>query len=111
MVDEVEKLHPMVELRADPEHCLETAARREYGRLTRAYLRGELEGAEAEERIELLRKFLEGADFAALRRACEARMREGRDTAFLLFRAGEELRCGFRDELEEHGGEERRSRG
>jgi len=90
---------PAVELRADAGHCLETAARREYQRLTRAYLRGELEESEAEERIELLREFLEEADFPALRRACEVRLREGRGTAFLLFRQGEGLRYGFLDEV------------
>lgn len=103
MVDERPFL--AVELRADTEHCLETAARREYRRLTGAFLRGELEEAEAEERIEVLREFLESADFAALRRACEERLREGRGTAFLLYREGKELRYGFTDEASESGPE------
>lgn len=90
---------------ADSEHCLETVARREYQELTRAYLRGELEGSEAEDRIELLREFLETADFAGLRQACEGRIREGRSTAFLLFREGEEMRFGFVDEVDGADGE------
>ncbi len=95
------EVSPRVVLRADARHCLETAARREYGRLVRAFLRGELEEAHAEESIELVREFLERADFADLRRACEERMREGRDTDFVIFRRGRELACGFADEVED----------
>ncbi|MGQ9474601.1 MAG: hypothetical protein ACUVRX_07115 [Actinomycetota bacterium] len=94
-----------VKLEADYGHCLETAARREYQRLTLAYLRGELEDSEAEERIELLREFLERADFAGLRQASERRIREGRGTAFTLFREGEEMRYGFVDEVDGADGE------
>jgi hypothetical protein len=100
-----------VELRADADHCLETAARREYQRLTRAFLRGELEEVEAEESIELLREFLEKADFVALRRACEERLRQGKETAFLLYREGKELVYGFLDEVEDTGRETGRSQG
>lgn len=92
---------PSLELKADDRHCLESAARREYHRLSQAFLRGELEEAEAEERIDLLREFLENADFATLRRSCEERLREGREIAFLIYREGEELRYGFADEAEE----------
>ncbi|WP_287154281.1 hypothetical protein [Candidatus Solincola tengchongensis] len=98
-----ERPFPAVELGADAEHCLETAARREYQRLMGAFLRGELEEVEAEAGIELLREFLERADFAALRRACEGRLRKGMDTVLLLYREGEELRYGFVDEAGEAG--------
>lgn len=100
-----------MKLEADSGHCLETAARQEYQKLTLAYLRGELEDSEAEVRIELLREFLERADFAGLRQACEGRIREGRGTAFLLFREGEEMRYGFVDELDDADDEAGGARG
>ena len=87
---------PCVMLRADGEHCLETAARKEYERLVLSILREE-EGEEAGERLDLLREFLEKADFRSLRASSEARIKEKGEAKALVLRRGEEVGCIFID--------------
>lgn len=94
---------PRLEFRVDPGHCVETLARREYLKLTRAYLRGEGDEGELGGKIDLLWEFLECADFRALRRVCEERLREGKDVSFVLYREGGSLRYGFADEENRDG--------
>lgn len=89
--------HPYVLLRADETHCLETAARREYERLALSLLRGEDPGEGVEEKLELLREFLETTDFRSLRASSEGRIRERGEAWAALFRAGQEIRCVFLD--------------
>ncbi|MBN2493833.1 MAG: hypothetical protein JXR96_04510 [Deltaproteobacteria bacterium] len=55
-----------VELLLDA-HCIETTAKHVHSRLVGAYLEGRMEGSEIEGAIELLRAFLEGTDFRAVR--------------------------------------------
>lgn len=88
---------PCVMLRADGEHCLETAARKEYERLALFILRGEKGGEEAGERLDLLREFLEKADFRSLRASSEARIKEKGEARALIFKRGEEVDCFFID--------------
>ena len=88
---------PCILLRADKEHCFETAARKEYERLALSILRGEEKGEEAGERLDLLREFLEKADFRSLRASSEARIKEKGEARVLVFRRGEEVSCVFID--------------
>ena len=56
-----------IELVPDLSHCIETVARREYENLARNYLQSGKGDSELGEKIELLRSFLESADFRKLR--------------------------------------------
>jgi hypothetical protein len=63
--------------------CIETTAKREYWQAVGEYLRtGE---RELEEKIELLRLFLEKADFRELRRQSEKYLIEGKNIKFILY--------------------------
>jgi hypothetical protein len=72
------KLHP------DLSHCIETTARDEYERGLRRLLAGE-GGERLAERTELLRLFLETADFSDLRRQSERHLLEGKEVAFVVY--------------------------
>lgn len=74
-----------IELFPDLSHCIETVARKEYEELARRLLTGE-SGAELEDRLALLREFLETADFRELRRQSEEYLLQNRKVKFLLFR-------------------------
>ena len=75
----------------DPDHCAQTAAKREYARLAEEYLRGgeELDESEYEYRLDLHRDFLQGTDFVSLRAACEALLRGAGALCLTLSRDGE----------------------
>jgi hypothetical protein len=63
--------------------CIETTAEREYWQAVGEYLRtGE---KELEGKIELLRLFLEKADFRELRRQSEKYLIEGKNVSFILY--------------------------
>lgn len=74
-----------IELFPDLSHCIETVAKREYEDITRRLLAGE-GGAEPEDRLALLREFLDAADFRELRRQSEEYLLQNRKVKFLLFR-------------------------
>ena len=65
------------------ENCIETAAKEEYRKRMEMCLRGEA-GEELEEEIELLRTFLEKADFRKLRSECEPLILRGCKVRFVL---------------------------
>ncbi len=73
-----------VELQAELSRCVETAARDEYQRGLRRLLAGEGEEPLAE-KTELLRLFLETADFGKLRRESERHLVEGKKVAFWVY--------------------------
>jgi hypothetical protein len=74
-----------IELFPDLTHCIETVAKKEYEDITRQLLAGE-SNAELEDRLALLRDFLETADFRELRRQSEELLLQNRKVKFLLFR-------------------------
>jgi hypothetical protein len=65
-------------------HCVQTTAKQEFSRGLDEYLRKEEEDAALGERIELLRMFLESADFRELRRESEKHLMKGRTVRFIL---------------------------
>jgi hypothetical protein len=75
-----------IELVPDLSHCIETVARREYESLVRSYLRSDKGDSESEEKIELLRSFLESADFRELRNQSEGYLLKGQKIKFILYR-------------------------
>jgi hypothetical protein len=76
----------MMEMKLVPSlsHCIETVAKREYERVLSILLRGELEDCRLEGELELLRLFLESADFGELRSRCEDLLLDGRDVEVRL---------------------------
>lgn len=81
-----------IELRPTLTHCIQTTAKQEYSRGLDQYLQEEEEDAELGARIELLRLFLESADFRELRRESEKHLVRGKTVRFLLYLEAGELR-------------------
>lgn len=64
--------------------CIETTARREYERVLSRLLRGKEEDQQMGEELELLRVFLEAADFSRLRSLSESLLVAGKRVKFIL---------------------------
>lgn len=67
-----------IELFPDLSHCIETIARREYWNLVRDYFHTGEENSQFQEKIELLRNFVESTNFRKLRRNSEKYLRDGK---------------------------------
>jgi hypothetical protein len=74
-----------IELRPTLSQCIETLAKREYWRSMQEYLKAKRGDKALEERIELLKSFLETEDFTALRSQSERYMAEGKGITFTIF--------------------------
>jgi hypothetical protein len=74
-----------VELYPDLSHCIQTQAKKEHGQTMKRLLAAEGQSGELEERLELLRLFLEEADFMSLRRESEKHLLEGRQVRFTVY--------------------------
>ena len=72
-----------VKLKPSISHCIETVAKRRYERVLSLLLGGKQEDSLLDE-LELLRLFLESADFRQLRSRCEKVLLEGRQTEIVL---------------------------
>lgn len=72
-----------IDLIPDLSHCIETVAKKEHQRIVNKLLEGTGNG-EIEERAELLRKFLETADFKKLRQESERYLTQGRKVKFII---------------------------
>ena len=64
--------------------CIETTAKREYWKYVHEYLKMQVEDKGLEERIELLRGFLETANFAELSSQSEKHLMDGKQVTFNL---------------------------
>ncbi len=73
-----------IELVPSLEHCIESAARHEFRKAAEAYMQSEMGDKKLEQRIELLRLFLETADFRQLRAESEKYLAEGKTVRFIL---------------------------
>ena len=73
-----------IKLVPDTTHCIETVARTEHEKLMRALLRDGTCDAHVSDRIELLRTFLEIADFRALRKQSDDYLLAGKRIAFIV---------------------------
>ena len=74
-----------IELVPDLEHCVETLARKKYAELTRILLEKEAGDEETGEKLEILRLFLETADFKKLRAESEKYLTEGKIVRFTVY--------------------------
>ena len=73
-----------IEFKPSLSECIETLAKREYEESLRDYLESPENKEELQERIELLRLFLESTDFRQLRAECEKRFSEGTSASLIL---------------------------
>ena len=74
-----------IELIPDLSRCIETVARKEYENLARSYLQAGTCDSELEDKLELLRTFLESADFRKLRQQSEEYLLKGQTIKFILY--------------------------
>lgn len=72
-----------IELVPDLSHCIETVAKKEHKRVLNKLLSGTLDEG-IKERAELLRKFLETADFSRLRQESEPYLIQGNKVKFMI---------------------------
>lgn len=73
--------------------CIETTAKREYWQTVNEYMRGGALDEEVAGRIEVLKTFLESADFRELRKESERYLLEDKKIKFLLSLAEGKLEC------------------
>jgi hypothetical protein len=73
-----------VELFPTFSRCVETAAREEFREAVAQYMKGARRDEELEQRIQLVRAFLESADFGRLRSESEIHLKQGRKVKFVL---------------------------
>ena len=81
-----------VELIPDLSHCVETVARREHAAVSRQLLASTRSNRELEERLEVLKLFLETGDFRKLRAESERMLIEGKKVRFTVYR-DKGMRC------------------
>ena len=83
MMGEVQGQISHIELLPDLSHCIETRAKQEYSATMSRIMAGD-QLPELEQRLELLKAFLEEADFSRLRRDSEEHLTQGRKVRFVL---------------------------
>jgi hypothetical protein len=80
-----------VELRPNLSNCIEAVSKKEYERTLNLLLKeGSLDEALGE-RLEVLRLFLESADFGHLRSQYEGYLAEGKEVTFLIYPENEKV--------------------
>ena len=73
-----------IELFPSLSHCIETAAREEFWNSVNQYMESGQEDKKLEEKIELLKAFLESVDFKKLRSQSERYLVEGKQVKFVI---------------------------
>jgi hypothetical protein len=73
-----------IELFPSLSHCIETTAREAFWNLANQYMEGRQEDRKLEEKIELLKAFLESMDFKKLRSQSERYLIEGKEVRFVI---------------------------
>jgi hypothetical protein len=73
-----------IELFPSLSHCIETTAREEFWNLVNQYMDSGQEDKKLEERIELLKAFLDSTDFKKLRSQSETYLIEGKQVKFVV---------------------------
>ena len=74
-----------IELVPDLTHCIETVAKKEHAAVFKQILTPGQRNKELEEKLEILRLFLERADFKQLRAESERQLIEGRGVKFTVY--------------------------
>ena len=95
MTDEPRRQDITIELVPDLSHCVQTRARQEYTATMSRIMSGD-ESPGLEPRLELLKAFLEEADFSRLRRQSEELLTKGRKVRFVLSASAEHGRWSLK---------------
>jgi hypothetical protein len=74
-----------IELEPTLSSCIETLAKREYEKVLGTLLRTGIEDENLSEKLEVLRLFLESADFGDLRSQYEKYLEEGKKVRFRIY--------------------------
>lgn len=74
-----------IELIPNLSHCIETVAKREHTGLVQKLLASGEDNKELQEKLEILRLFLETTDFKKLRAESERQLMEGRKVQFVVY--------------------------
>jgi len=74
-----------IELVPDLTHCIETVAKREHAAVLKQLLTPGKGNKELEEKLEILRIFLERVDFKQLRAESERQIMKGRRVKFVVY--------------------------
>jgi len=74
-----------IELSPSLSHCIETTAREEFWNSVNKHMGSGQENKKLEERIELLKAFLESMDFKKLRSQSERYLVEGKTVKFIIY--------------------------
>ena len=74
-----------IELVPDLDHCIETVAKREHAAVLRQLLTPGKGSKKLEEKLEILRLFLEMVDFKQLRAESERQIMKGRRVKFVIY--------------------------
>jgi (p)ppGpp synthase/HD superfamily hydrolase len=82
-----------IELAPNLSSCIETVTKNKYWESVNQYLQADERDEQLEERIELLRTFLESANFKELRKESEKHLVSGRDVKFILYSDEGKPRC------------------
>jgi hypothetical protein len=82
-----------IELFPSLSHCIETTARDEFWHSANQYMEGGRKDKKLEEKIELLKAFLESADFRRLRSESERCLVEGKRVKFIICWREDKLDC------------------
>jgi len=82
-----------IELLPSLDHCIETAAREEFWNAVDRYMESGSQHKELEERIEILKAFLESTDFRKLRSQSERYLTEGHKVKFVICRRKGKVDC------------------
>ena len=81
-----------IELFPSLSHCIETTAREEFWNSVNQYMESGRDDKKLEEKIELLKAFLESADFKKLRSQSERYLVEGKKVKFMVCQKEEGLK-------------------
>ena len=77
-----------IELVPDLDHCIETVARRKYNEIVGQLLASLEDSGKLREKAEILRIFLETADFKKLRSESEKHLLESENVKFVVYLEG-----------------------
>jgi hypothetical protein len=80
-----------IELKPNLSSCIETVSKKEYERTLNLLLKEKSVDEWLGERLEVLRLFLESADFGHLRSQYEGYLTEGKEITFLIYPEGERV--------------------
>jgi hypothetical protein len=82
-----------IELVPDIDHCIETVAKKKHTEFVQILLESKAGNSEMEEKLEILRLFLETADFRRLRSESEKQLIEGKNVQFTVYLEARALKC------------------